>query len=105
VGEYFHSVDIGKSYVLVLHDVCEMIEFYKKYSSDRSPYSGLGEFGNWIDWKKVAKDYCGIEIPRYLWSCRMSHSWYYGWDVASGCIWDLKHVSMQLIEEEVLCPA
>jgi hypothetical protein len=43
-----------------------------------------------IEWPKVAAEYGGIEIAPYQWSCRLDPdvSWYYGWDVASGCIWD-----------------
>jgi len=41
-----------------------------------------------IDWAKVAKEYPGIVIAPYQWSQRMELMWYYGWDCASGCIWD-----------------
>lgn len=40
-----------------------------------------------IDWPKVAKRYGGIEITPYIYKARMTHLWYYGWDVASGCVW------------------
>lgn len=40
-----------------------------------------------IDWKKVSNDYGGIEICPYLKDKRMV-TWYYPWDVASGCIWN-----------------
>jgi hypothetical protein len=44
----------------------------------------------WVDWARVAQKWPGIVIAPYQWSMRldMSHSWYYSWDVASGCIWD-----------------
>lgn len=43
-----------------------------------------------IDWPEVAKLYDGIVITPYLWSRRLHRgsSWYYGWDCASGCIWN-----------------
>jgi hypothetical protein len=41
-----------------------------------------------IDWKKVAKEYSGIEICPYIGEQRLKFSWYYPWDVASGCVWD-----------------
>lgn len=41
-----------------------------------------------IDWRAVADDYDGIIIAPYQWSERMSRSWYYGWDCASGCLWN-----------------
>jgi hypothetical protein len=44
----------------------------------------------YIDWTRVAADYEGIVIAPYQWERRYTpHThWYYGWDVASGCIWD-----------------
>ena len=45
---------------------------------------------HYIDWERVAKIYKGIVITPYQWGCRLDQKtmWYYGWDVASGCIWD-----------------
>lgn len=40
------------------------------------------------EWGKVAEGYAGIEINPYLWKYRLTHAWYYPWDVASGTIWD-----------------
>jgi hypothetical protein len=47
-----------------------------------------------IDWPKVAEHYAGIEICPYLSNKRNDDDffWYYGWDVASGCIWDQKGI-------------
>lgn len=47
-----------------------------------------------IDWPRVAERYAGILIAPYVWECRLDHrvSWYYGWDCASGCIWDASAV-------------
>lgn len=43
-----------------------------------------------IDWGKVAAQWDGIIIAPYLWSRRLDGPhWYYGWDCASGCIWNL----------------
>lgn len=42
-----------------------------------------------IDWAQVASAYAGIEIAPYQYKHRLSLLWYYPWDVASGCIWDL----------------
>lgn len=50
-------------------------------------YGGLDKG---IAWDRVASRYTGIEICPYQWDRRMGYgsSWYYTWDVASGCIWD-----------------
>ncbi|QDM58016.1 hypothetical protein SEA_DALLAS_199 [Mycobacterium phage Dallas] len=47
---------------------------------------------DWIDWGKVAADYDGIIIAPYQWSRRMDPHWYYTWDCASGCIWNLEAI-------------
>ena len=44
----------------------------------------------YIDWRPVSADYAGIIIAPYQWSRRLNGpSWYYSWDCASACIWDL----------------
>ena len=49
---------------------------------------------NAINWVKVASKYSGIIIAPYVWSRRLDCNtmWYYGWDCASGCIWDAKTI-------------
>lgn len=43
-----------------------------------------------IEWARVVADgWAGIVIAPYQWSCRYGMDWYYGWDCAAGCIWDL----------------
>lgn len=51
-----------------------------------------------ISWKKVKKHYDGIMIAPYQWECRLQSetTWYYPWDCASGCIWNLDKVSFEL---------
>lgn len=54
-----------------------------------------------IDWPKVKSEYQGIIIAPYQWDCRFLQetSWYYGWDCASGCIWDLDCVKEFTLQE------
>lgn len=49
-----------------------------------------------IDWEAVKKIYSGIIITPYQWSLRLDYSmvWYYSWDCASGCIWDLSKIEV-----------
>ena len=46
-----------------------------------------------IDWTRVAAQYDGLIIAPYQWPCRMKYDWYYGWDAASGCIWNLSAIA------------
>jgi hypothetical protein len=59
-----------------------------------------------IDWFKVVRNFPGIIIAPYLWERRNSNGfnwdscWYYGWDCASGCIWDLRCIeSFEMVQE------
>jgi hypothetical protein len=40
----------------------------------------------------MAKDYDGIIIAPYHWQRRNELIWYYSWDCASGCIWNLQAI-------------
>jgi hypothetical protein len=42
-----------------------------------------------IDWTSVKKYYQGIIVTKYYSRYWMEFPWLYGWDCASGCIWDL----------------
>jgi len=56
-------------------------------------YAFGDRFGRRIDWSAVAAQYDGIVIAPYIWACRYDLDWYYGWDVASGCIWHPRAVA------------
>jgi len=48
-----------------------------------------------VNWNKVKRAYAGIEIQNYHEIKREGYNsmlqciWFFGWDVSSGCIWDL----------------
>ena len=48
-----------------------------------------------IDWGAVASAYQGILIVPYQYQLRLhpDFSWYYTWDCASGCIWDVSAIA------------
>jgi hypothetical protein len=47
---------------------------------------------DYIDWPAVAEQYAGVEINPYLYQKRLESHWYYGWDCASGVLWDINVV-------------
>lgn len=56
-----------------------------------------------IDWRAVARDEDGIIVAPYCWARRLNgpaHIWYYGWDCASGCVWNADAIEV-LDEREV----
>ena len=78
---YTYRIEINPSSMLLIKDKATFLWFEEKYSV-QTKYGTPA-----IDWRKVARHYSGIEICPYRSKQRMDHDWYYGWDVASGCIW------------------
>ncbi len=50
-------------------------------------------FDTVIDWKTLKSQYDGIIISPYQDSVRLQYKWYYGFDCASGCIWNLSCIN------------
>ena len=79
-SNYLYEVKTDGKVLKVSND-----EGFKKLESD---YGFSSSMGTAIDWELIQKEgYGGIEICPYNWGWR-SQNWYYGWDVASGCVWD-----------------
>lgn len=91
-GKYIYKVDIGNSNVLKLSNQMELAMFDRQYEASR-------DGGIFKDWVAVSKKYDGIEINPYQWSSRRNYIWYYGWDVASGCVWNLTDIKLTLISD------
>ena len=86
-----HVVDLSVgAKILYLESVDELDSFTLEY--------GVVEHKTWgddiqIDWVRVAGEYDGIIIAPYQWDRRLEHDWYYPWDCASGCIWNLDAIA------------
>lgn len=95
-GEYVYDVDINGSNVLQIKDYSEIIEFTQEY---RSSEQIIPEIIFSIDWPRIELKYDGIEINPYIDEARLYNKtlWYYGWDVASGCIWNINKVKIELV--------
>jgi len=78
--DHVYRLHVDASYLLILHTLTELDRFNDQYTHT----VGL----RWPNWHTVSQTYAGIEICPYQWGRRLEYSWYYGWDVASGCIWD-----------------
>src|SRR5580765_4126466 len=55
---------------------------------------------DFIRWLNLRTRYDGIVIAPYQWSKRLSLEWYYSWDCASGCVWDLSAIESFEVEAE-----
>ncbi len=91
MGDRFYKIT-PSSKVLKINTLAKFQAFVQAYGEMKpSMFQGQEpqpQFDQYIDWRRVAKDYPGIEIAPYRQDCRLEYAWYYGWDVASGCIWD-----------------
>lgn len=73
-------------------DIDSFTEEYRGEETFDSSYM----LGTWtMDWAKVAARWQGIVISPYQWSRRLTGiaRWFYGWDCASGCIWDASAIA------------
>lgn len=94
IKKYTFKLEIDESRILVINSPQQLEDFIGKYSHkkiEKIPY-----WGPQINWQAVTKSYAGIELQNYdrlkpylMYNEKMFHTWFYGWDVSSGCIWDL----------------
>ncbi len=75
--------------VLHIGSLPEIDAFADEYGVERQGFHLRG-LPREIDWPSVAAKYDGIIIAPYQFARRLADgfSWYYGWDCASGCIWN-----------------
>ena len=73
---------------IVLPNFESLLDFSKEYST-KERFSMLS-----LDWHRVSQDFKGILITPYHWKARFhpKTNWYYPWDCASACVWDLSTV-------------
>ena len=94
-GKYIYDIDTGNTNVLQIKTNAEMLQFNSEYKADVY----MKDAGEAIDWKKVASKYGGIEINPYQYDDAML-LWYYGWDIACGCVWNLSGVKLKLLTDQ-----
>jgi hypothetical protein len=84
------EVIINESNVLLINTLDEIKEFNDTYGVEDKRFANIFSDNSYhdIDWSKIAEKYSGVEISPYMWPMRNELRWYYGWDVASGCIWN-----------------
>lgn len=99
-----HRIDLDESRILILRSAYELDAFTNQFAVDNwwGPSGSPRKYRDrCIDWRNVATQHDGLIITPHQWSRRMSddYSWYYGWDCASGCIWNAHAIlGIHLIE-------
>ena len=86
---FVHRITVDDSKFLKMSTLDELVKFTEKYQ-DPDPYRNALDT-KFVDWAHVAEDYAGIEVNPYIPAARYDRRtlWYGGWDVASGCVWDI----------------
>lgn len=91
-----HVIEItNPARIKMISTVEALDDFHSRYAVARSPAMETRYGREYVDWREVAGHYGGIIITPYLWERRLSgpgSRWYYGWDCASGCVWDVSTV-------------
>lgn len=93
IKKYNYQIFIDSDKIIKIETEEDFTEFVKNFSVNLNqvPEKRL------IDWSKVCLNYDGIEIANsqnhynYFWKFR-NYNWYNGWDIGSGCVWNLKDV-------------
>ena len=88
-----HVVEVDLARVLHLSDARAIDIFTRRYFEEEQHRYLTNHI--FINWNAVARDYAGLVIAPYCWERRLAdHTfWYYGWDCASACIWDLSVIT------------
>ena len=85
LGGAKYELDLDESKILIVRN----IEAFDKEYGVTVKVPGAPDLDHFhIDWPRIAKSYSGVEIPSYSWNHRHEFMWYYGWDCASGCVWN-----------------
>lgn len=117
LDEEFNLEGLSYKYEVLLHSYADILlldtpqkikDLGKDYKySDALIDQYMGGIDWKIDWLAFKSKYKGIIISPYysywsLASIRRDVHWYYGWDCASGCIWDLSCVKeFNFIEHKI----
>lgn len=92
--------------IRLIGTVAELDAFHEQYAEGRNPEWEARWGREYVNWKRVMEDHGGIIITPYLWDRRLSgpgSRWYYSWDCASGCVWEmsaLRHIRSEAFSLE-----
>lgn len=90
-----HKITLNQNAnILHLRNFGQIIDFAQTFSKNKAVL-GFKNFNSmFIDWPQIALLYDGIIISPYCWTARNDPhtAFYYGWDCASGCIWNLNAI-------------
>ena len=89
--------------VLILRTVDEVMAFHEKWGRSSKDLDHLAPTfflsRLLLPWPAITAEYDGLIITPYQWKLRLDLGWYYGWDVAGGCIWHPKAIASITLRE------
>jgi len=107
IHNYIYEVVVDESRILTIDNIFDFEKFedehhdipeWKKQLREMEGFPefdlsfprmyGRTRYFDSMNYGKVAESFGGIEITPYQWEKRLESMWYYGWDCASGCIWN-----------------
>ena len=97
-----HAVTLrADARILHLRDANELVAFTREFAKPEPSHRD----SMYIDWEKVGAKHQGLIIAPYCWQKRLDLMWYYGWDCASGCIWDVSAIKTFEVDPAWVAPA
>jgi len=81
--------EVDEARLLCIRTLKEFDAFHRRFRAPTERFEGSFEG---LDWSAVAKEAAGIVIRPYQPRRRFTPMWYYPWDCASACVWDLSAV-------------
>ena len=103
---HVHEVTLSNTAnVLILETPGLVRDFGREFVVQHGPHAG-GHIIMMLDWVRVIQRWHGLIITPYQWDCRLDHDcfWYYGWDCASGVIWEPTAIGSVILREIVEAP-
>ena len=96
-GWHKYEVDLCDADVLLLNTPERVLEFNEQLKSEGSMVEGFSTI--MAAWQSIADKCDGLIIAPYLWQLRLDRrcSWYYGWDIAGGCIWNASKLKIKKV--------
>lgn len=103
---HVHDVNLAAdASVLVLRSAADIRAFNREWLLDDPAIPWPFR----LRWPDVQTRFDGLIITPYIWEMRldMEAGWYYGWDCASGCIWEPRAIASVRLREvvEISMPA
>jgi hypothetical protein len=80
--------------ILLIDTVAKIDEFTARFSPNSEQLAYNPALNLQLRWDDVKAAYDGVIIATYFWERRTDLMWYYGWDCASGVIWNLSAIEI-----------